>query len=42
MIETDSFRKLLEIAAGYSLSRCLHVVADLGVADISILETVPA
>ena len=31
--EPDPFRKLLEIAGGYSLSRCLHVVADLGVAD---------
>src|SRR5438132_9999421 len=24
---------LMQIAGGYSLSRCLHVVADLGVAD---------
>ena len=31
--EPDPFHRLLEIAGGYSLSRCLHVVADLGVAD---------
>ncbi|MGH7542785.1 MAG: methyltransferase [Gemmatimonadota bacterium] len=33
MIEPDPFHEVLEIAGGYSLSRCLHVVADLGVAD---------
>jgi hypothetical protein len=29
----DPVRALLQIAGGYCLSRCLHVVADLGVAD---------
>lgn len=33
MREPDPFHRLLEIAGGYSLSRCLHVVADVGVAD---------
>jgi hypothetical protein len=32
-MEPDPFHRLLEMAGGYSLSRCLHVVADLGVAD---------
>ena len=33
MIETDPFSTLRQIAGGYNLSRCLHVVAELGVAD---------
>ena len=31
--ETNPFETLQTTALGYSLSRCLHVVADLGVAD---------
>ena len=31
--EVNSFELLQSTALGYSLSRCLHVVADLGVAD---------
>ena len=31
--ETDPFAKVIQIAGGYCLPRCLHVVADLGVAD---------
>jgi hypothetical protein len=30
---TTPVETLMQIAGGYSLSRCLHVVADLGVAD---------
>ena len=33
MIESNPFETLREIAGGYCLSRGLHVVADLGVAD---------
>src|SRR4051812_20036583 len=31
--ESAAVPTLLEIAGGYPLARCLHVVADLGVAD---------
>lgn len=31
---TDPFGTILEIAGGYCLPRCLHVVANLGVADM--------
>jgi hypothetical protein len=34
MIEPNPFHTVLQMASGYSLSRCLHVVADLGVADV--------
>jgi hypothetical protein len=33
MSETNPVHTLLQITGGYALSRCLHVVADLGVAD---------
>jgi len=33
MAEKDPFDTLQQIAGGYCLARCLHVVADLGVAD---------
>lgn len=33
MTDALPFETLLQISSGYSLSRCLHVVADLGVAD---------
>ncbi|HEU5104003.1 MAG TPA: methyltransferase [Roseiflexaceae bacterium] len=33
MAETNPFATVLEIAGGYCVPRCLHVVADLGVAD---------
>ena len=33
MVESNPFETLLQIAGGYCLPRCLHVVADLGVAD---------
>jgi hypothetical protein len=33
VIETNPVDTLLQIAGGYCLPRCLHVVADLGVAD---------
>jgi hypothetical protein len=33
MTVTTPVETLMQIAGGYSLSRCLHVVADLGVAD---------
>lgn len=33
MIRTDPFATVVGIAGGYCLSRCLHVVAELGVAD---------
>lgn len=33
MSETNPVHTLLQIAGGYCLPRCLHVVADLGVAD---------
>lgn len=33
VIETNPFATVIEIAGGYCLPRCLHVVADLGVAD---------
>src|SRR5258707_392755 len=33
MIESNPFAMLQQISAGYILPRCLHVVADLGVAD---------
>lgn len=35
----DPVRTLLQVAGGYCLSRCLHVVADLGVADAIDGET---
>ncbi len=34
MTETSPFAALQQIAGGYALARCLHVVADLGVADV--------
>ncbi len=34
MTETNPFAALQQIAGGYALARCLHVVADLGVADV--------
>jgi O-methyltransferase domain len=34
MSEPNPLSTLQEIAGGYPLSRCLHVVADLGVADV--------
>jgi len=34
MTEPNPFSTLQQIAGGYCLSRCLHVVADLGVADV--------
>ena len=34
MIEPNPFNTLIQIAGGYCLPRCLHVVADLGVADM--------
>lgn len=34
MIEPNPFSTLQQIAGGYCLPRCLHVVADLGVADV--------
>lgn len=34
MSEPNPFTTLQQIAAGYCLPRCLHVVADLGVADV--------
>ena len=33
MIEADPVSPLLQIAGGYCVARCLHVVANLGVAD---------
>lgn len=33
LVETNPFATLTQIAGGYCLPRCLHVVADLGVAD---------
>ncbi|CAN5335630.1 methyltransferase [soil metagenome] len=33
VIETNPFATLQQMAGGYCLPRCLHVVADLGVAD---------
>ena len=39
MSESNPFQTLLQIAGGYCLPRCLHVVADLGVADV--LDEVP-
>jgi len=33
MVEPNPFQTILETAGGYVLPRCLHVVADLGVAD---------
>jgi hypothetical protein len=32
--ETESVMKLVEVSAGYWLPRALHVIADLGVADV--------
>lgn len=32
-VEVAPFETLIQIAGGHSISRCLHVVADLGVAD---------
>jgi len=29
----DGVARLVDMASGYPLSRCLHIVADLGVAD---------
>ena len=37
--QTDPFDMLLRMAGGHAISRCLHVVADLGVADA--LEETP-
>jgi len=34
IIEQNPFATLVQIAAGYCVPRCLHVVADLGVADV--------
>ncbi len=34
MYESSAFGTLRQITTGYILSRCLHVVADLGVADV--------
>jgi hypothetical protein len=34
MTESNPFELLRDIAGGYCLNRCLHVVADLGVADV--------
>jgi O-methyltransferase domain len=34
MNEINPFATLLQIAGGYCVPRCLHVVADLGVADV--------
>jgi hypothetical protein len=39
MSEPNPFQTLLQIAGGYCLPRCLHVVAELGVADV--LEEAP-
>ena len=36
--QTDPFDMLLRMAGGHAISRCLHVVADLGVAD-ALVET---
>lgn len=33
VIETNPFATVIQMAGGYCLPRCLHVVADLGVAD---------
>jgi hypothetical protein len=33
VMETNPFATMIEMAGGYCLPRCLHVVADLGVAD---------
>jgi hypothetical protein len=33
VMETNPFATVIEMAGGYCLPRCLHVVADLGVAD---------
>ncbi|MDQ3696178.1 MAG: hydroxyneurosporene methyltransferase [Chloroflexota bacterium] len=38
MSEPNAFATVQQIAGGYCLSRCLHVVADLGVAD-ALAET---
>ena len=34
MTDTNPFATLQQITSGYILSRCLHVIADLGVADV--------
>ena len=34
MNEPNPFHTLLQIAGGYCLPQCLHVIADLGVADV--------
>jgi len=34
MEQSTPFATLQLIARGYALSRCLHVIADLGVADM--------
>jgi hypothetical protein len=34
MSEANSFATLLQIAGGYCVPRCLHIVADIGVADV--------
>ena len=34
MIESNPFATVQQIAGGYCLPRCLHVVADLGVHDV--------
>ena len=34
MIESNPFATVQQLTAGYIVSRCLHVVADLGVADV--------
>lgn len=33
MVETNPFATVQQVAGGYCLPRCLHIVADLGVAD---------
>ncbi|MGI8782978.1 MAG: methyltransferase [Acidobacteriota bacterium] len=39
MTKPNPFSTLQQIAGGYCLSRCLHVIADLGVADVLNEET---
>ncbi len=34
MVEQDSFSVLQQMMSGYILSRCLHIVAEIGVADV--------
>jgi hypothetical protein len=46
MREVDPVDTILQMAGGHVVPRCLHVTADLGVADapggVSILEATPA